>query len=163
MPTFADWLRDTLGRPCPVPAELQPTWQKDPNVWCSESLRSRSVDLPLGPSFIDGLEYVLAGHWGHGVNSYALYYIGVWGTHRVFFRLAYGGVYGDPERDAAFAVDFLTAYFRFRERQASRLAGLTVIHDMGTTVSDLIGVGQVWDKPPGGPPETFFSLIERAP
>ena len=162
MPTFAEWFRDTLGRPCPLPAELLPTQQRDATVWCSENLSHR-VDLPLGPSFIDGMDYVLAGHWGQGVNSYAVYYIGVWGTHRVFFRLAYGGAYGDPERDAAFAANFLTAYSQFRERQRSRLAGLTLVHDMGMTVSDMIGVGQVWDKPPGGSPDRFFSLIERAP
>jgi hypothetical protein len=162
MPTFAEWFRETLGRPCPLPAELQPAQQRDATVWCSESLVSRELELPVGQSFIDGLDYVLAGHWGHGVNSYAVYYIGVWGTHRVFFRLAYGGVYSDPEGDAAFAVDFLTAYSRFRERQGSRLSGLTIIHEMGTSVADLAGVGQVWDKQMSGGPEAFFSLLEKS-
>src|SRR5262249_6084194 len=63
MLTFAEWFRDTLGRPFPLPAGLQPTRQRDQTVWCSENLGGGRLDLPRGPSFIDRQDYLLAGHW----------------------------------------------------------------------------------------------------
>ncbi|WP_439625469.1 hypothetical protein [Gemmata sp.] len=46
-------------------------------------------------------EYAVLAHCGHGVNSYAIHYYVVHGPLRMFLQLAWGGVYSDPERDAA--------------------------------------------------------------
>src|SRR5262245_36777311 len=163
--SFSEWFQDALGRPFPLPAALQPIRHLGETVWGSENLSSKMLVPPMTPEFMAGLDYTLAGHWGHGANSYAIYYIGVWGTHRVFFRLAFGGVYSDPDRDAAFAIDYLSAYLRFRERWLSQLERSTVVHNMGTSFAEITRMGRVTtlsDEPGGGTAEgTFFARLER--
>lgn len=45
-------------------------------------------------------EYLLIGHDGHGVNSYAIHYYLVYGPVALFFQVAWGGAYTDREKSA---------------------------------------------------------------
>ena len=118
-----------------------------------------------------GGDYCMAGFWGHGVNSYALYLIERQGAHRCFFRLHYGGAYGDRERDAGRAVAFLAGYQAFKERWQSRLAESLIFHEMGLGSARLRldGGGDVRvDERPDADVEGFWArlvhtLDERAP
>jgi hypothetical protein len=165
---FADWFRRLLGWPCPLPAELQPTAYCGNNLWASPSLATSKIVPPVRPEFFAApREYILAGHWGHGVSSYALYYIAVTASHRVFFRLAFGGAYGDRVRDAAFAVGYLTEYVAFRARTRAMLERSTLIHDMGGSWAELTGGGktqQLSDDAFSDPnrPGRFFALLEAS-
>lgn len=44
-----------------------------------------------------GPPFVVLEHSGHGINSYGLHYVLVWGPLRLFLQLGFGGVYMDPE------------------------------------------------------------------
>lgn len=135
---LAGWFRDAFGAELPLDEALRPAHHLGGKVWGSESLVGTDVEPPMTPGFLDRpAEYVLAGYWGHGINSWAFYYVGRWAGHRVFFRLGYGGVYGDSARDAAYARDFLARYQEFRTRDLPRLTGSTLIHDMGDSVAQL--------------------------
>jgi len=44
-----------------------------------------------------GNDFVALQHDGHGINSYGLHYVLVWGPLRLFLQLGYGGVYMNVE------------------------------------------------------------------
>lgn len=46
-------------------------------------------------------EYVILGHSGHGINSYAIHYYLVSGPLNLFLQLAWGGVYMDADASAS--------------------------------------------------------------
>jgi hypothetical protein len=69
----------------------------------------RLPELPLG--------YLLTGFWGHGVNSHAFYWVEATASVRVFFRLFYGGGYGDPDRDGPKVVRYLANWGEFVARK----------------------------------------------
>lgn len=60
-----------------------------------------NVDTYLNESYHSTLPYVVLANAGHGLNSYALAYYLVCGPLRLFLHLSWGGVYTDPEADAA--------------------------------------------------------------
>jgi hypothetical protein len=159
-PDLAGWFREAFGGELPLEAALRPAHHLGAKVWGSESLVGRDVEPPMTPGFLDEpAEYVLAGYWGHGVNSWAFYYVGRWSDHRVFFRLAFGGVYGDTARDAAFARDFLARYQELRVRDLPRLRGATLIHNMGDSAAQLEVAGgtvRVADQ------DDFWGAVARA-
>jgi hypothetical protein len=121
----------------------------------------------MRPEFLtEPHEYILAGHWGHGIASSALYYVTVTARHRAFFRLPFGSVYGDRERDAASAVGYLAAYVAFRARAQAALDRSILIHNMGTSWAELSRgdqTQQLSDEAATGPtvPARFFSLLDR--
>lgn len=64
--------------------------------------------------------YFLIGFWGHGINSYAFYYLRVDSISKIFFRLPYGGVYMDNEKQAEYISKFLPEFFVFEDKLKNR-------------------------------------------
>jgi hypothetical protein len=162
---FGTWIEDTFGAGFPVRLEESLVHYRD-RVWVSPGLRDsfRSLQVPMTPAFAEPPgDYCMAGHWGHGVNSWAFYLIERRGAHKVFFRLPYGGAYGDPSRDAARAVRFLASYQSFRERWLSRLAEYDLLHEMGKGNARLVlegGSDLGMDDPPAADADGFFERLE---
>lgn len=75
--------------------------------------------------------YFLFGFWGHGVNSYAFYYVRADSWRRIFFRLAFGGVYMDNSKRARQVREFLLSYFDFEEALAGKVKTLIAVESMG--------------------------------
>jgi hypothetical protein len=135
---LAGWFLEACGRELPLDPAIVPRHRAADLVWVSESLAGTPLDLPMTPSFLERpAEYVLAGHWGRGVSSLAIYFVGRWPHHRVFFRLPFGGAYGDRDTDARHAAEYLACYQAFRDRDLARLEDSTLIHNMGADVADL--------------------------
>ena len=57
--------------------------------------------------------FFMVGFWGHGVNSYAFYYSRIDQLSKIYFRLAYGGVYTNNEKAAKEIAKFLPTFFKF--------------------------------------------------
>jgi hypothetical protein len=72
-----------------------------------------------------------AGFWGHGVNSYAVYYSRVTDKYRLFLRLPYGeGVYcADPKAERAEALATLAKYSTLVETLPARF--IEIVESMG--------------------------------
>jgi hypothetical protein len=83
--------------------------------------------------------YLLAGFWGHGIQSYAFYYARVDARSRVYFRLPYGGVYTDNERAALKIRAFLTRYFAIEPAIRARASSFVAVEAMGTARYDVHG------------------------
>jgi hypothetical protein len=83
--------------------------------------------------FVEGAPdgYRVAGFWGHGINSYGFYYCRADAKTRIFFRLPYGGVYGDPEADGARVRVFLTAWIDYERRVGPDARRLLALESMG--------------------------------
>jgi hypothetical protein len=90
----------------------------DPLLYGFEALRRFAVAPP---------GYFMAGYWAKGVNSHALYYCRVDPRSRVYFRIAFGGVYTDNERLKRLIPEFLRRYFRY-EAEVARLGGQVESH-----------------------------------
>src|SRR5204862_2515002 len=75
--------------------------------------------------------YFLIGFWGHGVNTYAFYYVRDDGKSRIYLRLAYGGVYMDNDERARRIAAFLPAFFDFERREISAGSALVAVDSMG--------------------------------
>ena len=76
-------------------------------------------------------DYFLIGFWGHGVNSYALYYLRVDSWSKIFFRLPYGGVYEDNEKNARHIREFLINFFAFEKELVGKIKSLIAVESMG--------------------------------
>lgn len=74
--------------------------------------------------------YFLMGFWGHGVNSYAFYYLRVDSKTKIFFRLPYGGVYMDNPKEANRIRNFLPKFFDF-ERNLKNIKSFHALESMG--------------------------------
>lgn len=96
---FPTFYLAAFGEPFPFdPGPLVPLHER---AWGSPALSGAALELPMTPAFREAAgDYVLAGTWGHGVQSHALYFVERRGTTRVFLRLPWGGAYGDPVADA---------------------------------------------------------------
>jgi hypothetical protein len=75
--------------------------------------------------------YFLIGFWGHGVNSYAFYYVRDDPRSRVYLRLPFGGVYMDSEENAARIARFLPALLEFERTQLEDGSTLLAVDSMG--------------------------------
>ena len=100
----------------------------------SRAAQSENVRLPV---FEDNLKEApsgtwLLGFWGYGANSYAFYLARKDKKREVFLRLFYGGVYGNPERDAVEVRTFLQRYVAFEEWAASNLERWNIVNSMGS-------------------------------
>ena len=110
-------------------------------------------------------DFIMAGFWGHSVNSYAFYLIGRSGNHQCFFRIHYGGAYGDPEEDALRVILFLQSYQAFRESWLERSTESDLHHEMGKSHARLTledGTTATLDDPPGADPSGFFERLEES-
>lgn len=95
-----------------------------PNV-----LKGLAADRNFVESCPEG--YYMIGFWGYGVNSYAFYYSCVDSWSRVYFRLPYGGVYGDTEKEARQIRNFLVKYFDFEHKIRNKAKSLIAMENMG--------------------------------
>jgi hypothetical protein len=75
--------------------------------------------------------YFLIGYWGHGANSYAFYYSRIDDWSHIFFRLPYGGIYSDVERNKTLIRKFLINYFKFEPELKRRAKSMIAIESMG--------------------------------
>lgn len=75
--------------------------------------------------------YFLVGFWGHGINSYAFYYVRDEGKSRIYLRLSYGGVYTDNEEHARRVAAFLPAFVDFERNEIGAGSALMAIDSMG--------------------------------
>jgi hypothetical protein len=75
--------------------------------------------------------YFQIGFWGHGVNSYAFYYVRDDPRSRVYLRLPFGGVYMDNEENATRIARFLPALFEFERTQLEAGSTLLAVDSMG--------------------------------
>ena len=57
--------------------------------------------------------FFMVGFWGYGVNSYAFYYSRIDQQSKIYFRLAYGGIYTNNEKAVKDIAKFLPAFFKF--------------------------------------------------
>lgn len=77
--------------------------------------------------------YFLVGFWGHGFNSHAFYYLRVDSESKIFFRLPYGGVYMENEKEAENISKFLPEFFKFEENlKSTGLRRLYAVESMGS-------------------------------
>ena len=154
MTDFARWFEESYGAPFPVKLGAQLVPAAD-GVWVSPGLRIESP--PMVPEFLETAgDYVIAGSWGRGFNSYAFYFVEKRGEHRRFFRLQSGGVYTNPEACAKEIVAFLGAYERWKNEQEPSLEASTLINNMGDCVAELpTGAVETDD-------DTFFEEISRS-
>lgn len=158
---FAGWFHETFGAEFPVRLVLPLPHLRD-QIWTSEP-RPDSVPMTSNCQRPAG-DHLLAGFWGHSVNSYAFYLIQQFGSHRLFFRLSYGGAYGDPDKDAARVLGFLRGYQSFWMRWAGRLKESDLHHEMGKSYASVVledGTTVKLDDPPGADPVTFWQRLEE--
>ena len=136
--------RKTCGKPFPigllaehpvsslVPLDGQPF---------DKSLLIGSTQASRKPSLIQGdiseylktgpKGYFLVGYWGHGVNSYAFYFARIDSWSRVFFRLPYGGAYGDCEREGLLIGQFIESYAFQEKRLRETSRNFIAVDSMG--------------------------------
>ena len=75
--------------------------------------------------------YFHIGYWGHGVNSYAFYYVRVDSKSKIFFRLHYGGFYSNAEEDGKHGKRFLENFFAFEKKIEGIVDHFIAVESMG--------------------------------
>jgi hypothetical protein len=134
----------TAATPDAAPGEVIPfgpdPWKPSAGVDPDEAMLFCSQDgarLPpplimssMQPFFSYPAGYYLMGYWGHGVNSYALYYLRIDAWSKVYFRLPYGGFYTDNLRMAILIRQFLPSYFEFEQQVKGRVKMLEAVEAM---------------------------------
>ena len=75
--------------------------------------------------------YFHIGYWGHGVNSYAFYYVRVDSKSKIFFRLGYGGFYSDAEADGKRGKRFWENFFTFEKMIEGMMESYIAVESMG--------------------------------
>ncbi len=145
--TLEQWFQKTYSADLPVkPAE--PLVDLDARDWGSEmwgtaNLQGKVPPPPMVPEFREDLgDYTLAGRWGRGSNSYALYLVERRGAHRHFFRLLIQGAYVDEAMLAQLAVGFLRGYQEFRAETLPKLTRSRIVHNMGNAEVELEAAGK---------------------
>jgi hypothetical protein len=106
------------------------------------------VQMQLGDA-VRGDDYFMAGFWGHGVNSYAVYFARRTERYRLFLRLPYGdGAYcADPIRERAAALEKLERFSWLAETLPVR--HVTLLDSLGTAFYELVRHdGTVITSPP---------------
>jgi len=114
------------------------------------------VQADIGTVRAQPVGWFQAGFWGHGVNSYSVYYGRATERYRIYLRLPYGaGAYcRDPDRERAWAMETLAKYIALVETLPVRHALLVqsvsygeyeLVRNDGSVVqgADLLGLDQV--------------------
>jgi len=109
--------------------DLGPLVAIGPAAWASPGVTG---PLPIVPAFREETgDYALAGQWGRGGASEALYVVERRGPHRAFLRLPWpGGPYGDAARDRERVREALLSWARFRGAAPRHLTGSEVVSNM---------------------------------
>jgi hypothetical protein len=162
---FGAWFRDLTGSDSPL-RPATPLVPLREGVWVDAALAATDPEVPMSSAFTEPEgDYCMAGFWGHGVNSYALYLVERRGAHCCFFRLPYLGAYGNGAEDAERAVAFFDGYERFRRRWADRLEESFFFHEMGLGAARLRLVGGAClrvDEPPHADVEGFWDRLDQS-
>ncbi len=75
--------------------------------------------------------YFLMGYWGHGMNSYAFYYVWVDSKRKIFFRLPFGGAYTNNEKSTRNIQSFFGRYLEFEKKIKDQVKKFTAVRSMG--------------------------------
>jgi hypothetical protein len=157
---YGAWFRETFGAELPLPLRRPVAPVRD-NVWASAG----APPPPMIPGeLVREGDYVITGLWGRGVQSWAFYLIDVGPLFRCFFRLSFGGVYGDRTDDTRDILAWLAAWDHFRAAAEARLVRGEITNDMGTSDAELVtteGRTVTLREPPeaGVPLESFFDAL----
>jgi hypothetical protein len=112
-------------------------------------------------------KYFLIGFWGHGINSYAFYYVKNDPNWKIFFRLPYGGVYMDNEKCSLFIKDFMANFLSFERKYKNIITSFTAVNSMGEIYYKTIGTGggeyEVYSRSCYAMIETDFKRIFNFP
>jgi hypothetical protein len=96
------------------------------------------VQMQLGAALEGDTDYFMAGFWGHGVNSYAVYLARTTERQRLFLRLPYGdGAYcRDPDRERAQALEKLERLSWLADTLPVK--HVTLLDSLGTAYYELV-------------------------
>ncbi len=139
MKTLKKYIEEEIGFPISLLIKEQkvvPLYgtEDDSYMFGSEIAKKEGVYLAQGDidSFIENAPkgYFVFGHFGHGINSYGLYYQRVDAWSKIFFRLPFGGVYMDNKKAARDIREFLWNYFDFEKRIRNKVESLIAIDSM---------------------------------
>ena len=163
--SFPSWFAETFRAPLPLSVDFDLI--KSPEVchWATELRSELAPQAMTLPTFVEEIDpYVVTGWWGRGLSSNAFYWTERRGLHRCFFRLSFGSVYGDEEKDAAEIVDFLNGYCEWREQTATTAEASSLVHSLGNahftlrlrradgSAVDIVELGQGIPHLPNGAP-----------
>lgn len=174
--TFADWFSTTFGEAFPLKSLAPQLETTDVDgVWSSTRAPELLPSALMVPAFPDiGRDYAVAGSWGYGLASHAFYLVRKYGAHEHFFRLSFGGAYGDARSDAAEVVRFLRGYARFLDEREGTLAASHLTCSMGNcrgtltqrsadgTLTKHTDTGLVFLKPGAAPPPPSTWWVQLA-
>jgi hypothetical protein len=76
-------------------------------------------------------DYFIMGFWGHGINSYAFYYIRTDPKSKIFLRLPYGGGYMDNDKEKVRIKNYLTRFFSLEKKLSKITQHTLAIESMG--------------------------------
>ncbi len=82
---------------------------------------------------LDYNNYFLMGFWGHGVNSYAFYYLRADSKSNIFLRLPYGGVYMDNDKEKVRIKNYLTRFFSLEMKLSPISDHILALESMGAS------------------------------
>jgi hypothetical protein len=174
MKNLRKFIEEDIGIPfatIPMPENLVPIFgnAEKSYLFGTEAAKKETylVQGAIG-SFIESAPegYFLFGHWGHGVNSYALYYCRVDSWSRIFLRLSIGGVYMDNEMEAENIRNFLHSFLKFEKAISAKTKSLLVVDsiDMGHYRVDMLDGRTIERKGslyPYGYKEFFASVLSE--
>lgn len=87
-------------------------------------------------------DYVLVGHDGHGVNSYAMHYYLVYGPIALFVQMSWGGAYTDNEKAAQRIVNV----FKQAEEVVATAVALQSSGKLGTNDRITVILSNLYDQ-----------------
>lgn len=127
--TLAAWFEELIGAPLPVVLALECV---EDGLFGTPNTRGRKVEGLPHVMQMRGLgEYSLAGFYGYGSNSYALYVTRVSGVTRMFLRLPWGGAYMKAEEARLRLLEALREANRLFETAAQKELPMWLNNNMG--------------------------------
>jgi len=117
----------------PIGLDLKPHREIQPDdAWLLASDIAVEKPLPVVMSFMDSFAfapegYYFIGFYERGINNCDFFYSRVDSWRKVYFRLNYGGVYVDGERERNFIREFIPRYFAFEEKLCGKVRSLEVV------------------------------------
>lgn len=110
----------------PIPAQFGATLRRvSPHAFATREMRWSPYSIDDWVAEEGAPEYLLIGHAGHGVNSYAVSYFLVQQHLRLFLQVGLGGIYMDAERARRAVCDGFSAAARLI--RAARAAPMLII------------------------------------
>jgi hypothetical protein len=142
---FVAWFKRLFGRDLPVAGWGDSLYPAGPHIWLPAGVSKEELGGFPHPLRLRGrTEYRLAAFDGHGCNSYAFYLSEVRAGLNLRLRLAFGGVYGDPERDSAAVVEVVKQLYELVDEVRDRVTHFEYVSDMGRDHARLRGQAGEW-------------------